>query len=203
MSDEMNNIFNLNTNNQLLLYNTTLCDVLASKITSTADIPKTQAAIDKLYSIPSIPKERVNSLNLEYQLKVINYLDTVPASTETAALLNSTYQKIKEIRNPKMDSWKNAFKLAYYFNKRHDYTYSLSLMTPFLDDETVSEDFIFSYISIAAHRDETYLSPLFSKALQLAADKNAVRLCGLTDKLPSTILENESAKKIICKACNR
>lgn len=203
MSDEMNNIFNLNTNNQLLLYNTTLCDVLASKITSTADIPKTQAAIDKLYSIPSIPKERVNSLNLEYQLKVINYLDTVSASTETAALLNSTYQKIKEIRNPKMDSWKNAFKLAYYFNKRHDYMYSLSLMTPFLDDETVSEDFIFSYISIAAHRDETYLSPLFSKALQLAADKNAVRLCGLTDKLPSTILENESAKKIICKACNR
>jgi hypothetical protein len=185
------------------MYNTTIADVLAATINSTADIAKTQAAIDKLYTIPAIPKDRVNSLNLEYQFKVINYLDTMPANTETTALVNSTYAKIKEIRNEKLDSWKNAFKLASYFNKRHDYMYSLSLMTPFLDDPTISEDFIFSYVSLAAHREETYLSGLFTKALQLAADKNSVRLCGLVDKLPSCILENEDAKKIICKACNR
>ncbi len=81
--------------------------------------------------------------------------------------------------------------------------YSLSLMTPFLDDPTISEDFIFSYVSLAAHREETYLSGLFTKALQLAADKNAARLCGLVDKLPTCIMENEDAKKIICKTCNR
>ena len=203
MAEQMTKIYNLNTANQLLMYNTTVADVLAATINSTADIAKTQAAIDRLYSIPAIPKDRVNSLNLEYQFKVINYLDTLPASTETTALTNSTYQKIKEIRNEKLDSWKNAFKLASYFNKRHDYLYSLSLMTPFLDDETISEDFIFSYVSLAAHREETYLSGLFTKAVQLAADKNSARLCGLVDKLPSCILENEDAKKIICKACNR
>ena len=102
-----------------------------------------------------------------------------------------------------MDSWKNAFKLASYFNKRHDYMYSLSLMNPFLDDPTISEDFIFSYVSLAAHREETYMGGLFTKAVQLAAEKNPVRLCGLVDKLPTCILENEDAKKIICKACNR
>jgi len=185
------------------LYNTTVADVLAAKINSQADIAKTQAAIDRLYSIPAIPKDRVNSLNLEYQFKVINYLDTVPVNAESTALVNATYAKIKEIRNEKMDSWKNAFKLASYFNKRYDYMYSLSLMTPFLDDPTISEDFIFSYVSLAAHREETYLSGLFTKAVQLAADKNSVRLCGLIDKLPTCILENEEAKKIICKACNR
>jgi hypothetical protein len=203
MAKQMTDIYNLNPNNQLLLYNTTVADVLAASINSSADITKTQAAIDRLYSIPTIPKDRVNSLNLEYQFKVINYLDTLPANTENTALLNSTYQKIKEIRNEKMDSWKNAFKLASYFNKRYDYMYSLSLMTPFLDDPTISEDFIFSYVSLAAHREETYLSGLFTKAVKLAAEKNPSRLCGLVDKLPTCILENEDAKKIICKACNR
>jgi len=203
MAEQMTKIYNLNTNNQLLIYNTTVSDVMAAKINSTADITKTQGAIDRLYSLPVIPKDRVNSLNLEYQFKVINYLDTVPANTETTALLNATYQKIKEIRNEKMDSWKNAFKLASYFNKRYDYMYSLSLMTPFLDDPTISEDFIFSYVTLAAHREDTYLSGLFTKAVKLAAEKNASRLCGLVDKLPSCILENEEAKKVICKACNR
>ena len=203
MAEQMTKIYNLNTANQLLQLNTTVADVLAATINSTADITKTQAAIDRLYGIPAIPKDRVNSLNLEYQFKVINYLDTVPATTETTALITSTYQKIKEIRNEKMDSWKNAFKLASYFNKRYDYMYSLSLMTPFLDDPTISEDFIFSYVTLAAHREETYLSGLFTKAVGLAAEKNPTRLCGLVDKLPTCILENEEAKKIICKACNR
>ena len=203
MAEQMTKIYNLNPSNQLLLYNTTVADVLAATINSTADITKTQAAIDRLYSIPAIPKDRVNSLNLEYQFKIINYLDTMPATTETTALITSTYQKIKEIRNEKMDSWKNAFKLASYFNKRYDYMYSLSLMTPFLDDPTISEDFIFSYVTLAAHREETYLSGLFTKAVGLAAEKNPSRLCGLVDKLPTCILENEDAKKIICKACNR
>lgn len=203
MAEQMTKIYNLNTANQLLLYNTTVSDVLAAQINSLADIAKTQAAIDRLYSVPVIPQDRVNSLNLEYQFKIINYLDTVPSTNETVAMLNSTYQKIKEIRNEKMDSWKNAFKLASYFNKRYDYMYSLSLMTPFLDDPTISEDFIFSYVSLAAHREETYLSGLFTKAVKLAAEKNPTRLCGLVDKLPSCILENEEAKKIICKACNK
>lgn len=203
MADQMVKIYNLNTTNQLLLYNTTLCDVLSAKIKSLTDITKTQAAIDRLYSITSIPKDRVNSLNLEFQFKIINYLDTLPVTAESTALLTNTYLKIKEIQNDKMDSWRNAFKLAYYFNKRYDYTYSLSLMTPFLDDPTISEDFIFSYVTLAAHREETYLSSLFTKAVKLAVDKNATRLCGLVDKLPSCILENEDAKKIICKACNR
>ena len=203
MAEQMVKIYNLNTANQLLLYNTTVSDVLAATIKSPADILKTQAAIDKLYTIPAIPKDRVNSLNLEYQFKIINYFDTMPATPENVAQLNATYQKIKEIRNDKLDSWKNAFKLASYFNKRYDYMYSLSLMTPFLSDPTISEDFIFSYISLAAHREETYLSGLFTQAVKLAAEKNAPRLCGLIDKLPSCILENEEAKKVICKACNR
>lgn len=203
MVKEMKTINNLNTTNPIMLFNMVVCDVYQGKITSLADITKTQAAIDKLYTLPSIPKDRVNALNMEYQLQIIRYLDTLPANTETAALSVATFEKIKAIRNPKMDSWQNAYKLASYFVKKHDYTYALSLMDPFLDDKTISEDFIFSYISIAAHREQTYLSALFTKAITIATEKNVARLCGLFDKLPYTVLENEEVKKIICKACNR
>ncbi|MCR4964048.1 MAG: hypothetical protein K6A41_00160 [Bacteroidales bacterium] len=198
---EMTKVFNLNPTNLLLSYNTAVGDVKAATITSTADVAKTQANIDRLYGIAAIPKDRVNALNMEYQFKVINYLDTVAPSMESAALTTSTFAKIKEIRNPKMDSWKNAYKLASYFVKQYDYQYALSLMNPFLDDPTISEDFIFSYVSIAAHREEAYLSSLFTKAVKLAQEKNEARLCGLFDKLPACVLENSDVKKIICKGC--
>ena len=102
-----------------------------------------------------------------------------------------------------MDSWQNAYKLASYFVKKYDYSYALSLMDPFLDDPTISDDFIMSYISIAAHREQTYLSSLFTKAVKLASEKDPARLCGLFDKLPYSVLENEEVKALVCKACNR
>lgn len=201
IAKQMRAIYNLNPANQPLLYNVTVCDVFQAPITSTADITKTQAAIDKLYSIPNMPRERVNSLNMEYQFKIINYLDTVPVTTETSALSTATFAKIKEIRNPKMDSWQNAYKLASYFVKKHDYNYALSLMDPFLDEKNLAEDFIFSYISIAAHREQTYLGPLFTKAVKMASERDMPRLCGLFDKFPSCVIENEEVKAIVCKTC--
>ncbi len=200
---EMSSVFNLNTANVPLTFNTTVSEVFQGNIKSVADVAKTQANIDKLYAVPGIPKDRVNALNMEYQLKIVKYLDTVTPTMETAALLTATYAKIKEIRNPKMDSWQNAYKLASYFVKQYDYSYALSLMDPFLDDASISEDFIFSYISIAAHREQTYLSSLFTKAVKLAVEKNPARLCGLFDKLPYSVLENEEVKALVCKACNR
>jgi hypothetical protein len=201
IAKRMTTVYNLNPANQPLLFNITVCDVFQTPIRSAADITKIQANIDKLYAIPGISREKVNSLNMEFQLKIINYLDTVPVTTETAALSAATFAKIKEIRNPKMDSWQNAYKLASYFVKKHDYTYALSLMDPFLDEKNIAEDFIFSYISIAAHREQTYLSPMFTKAVKMAAERDIPRLCGLFDKLPVSVLENEAVRAIICKSC--
>ncbi len=203
IADDMKRVYNLNTANQMLLFNTTIGDVFLNKITSTADIAKTQAAIDRLYSVPGVPKDRANSLNMEYQLKVVNYLDTAAPNMENTALLAATYAKIKEIRNPKLDSWQNAYKLASYFVKKHDYTYALSLMDPFLDDPTISEDFIMSYVSIAAHREECFLSALFTKAVKIAYGKNPARLCGVFDKIPYCVMENEEVKALLCKNCDR
>ncbi|MEG1555530.1 MAG: hypothetical protein RR356_02250, partial [Bacteroidales bacterium] len=200
---QMNNILNLNTANQIINFNTVVCNILYAQFTSVAEIAKLQATLDKLYTFPTLPKGKINSLNLELQFKIIDYLNSISKTPETTILFNSTFDKIKAIRNPKLDSWENAYKLAAFFVKNDDYVYALSLMDPFLSDATISDDFIFSYISIAAHREETYLSNLFTKAVTLAAEKAPARLCGLFDKLPYSVLDNADVKKIICKNCNR
>lgn len=199
----MNKTFNLNPANLRLMFNSTVCDMHEAPVRNTTDIARIQANIDRLYAISSIPKNLINNLNLEFQFKVIGYLDTVAATTESAILSENTFAKIKTIRNPVLENWQNAYKLAYYFIKNYDYTYALSLLDPFLSDETISEDFIFFYVSTAAHREETYLSAMFAKAVELAANKNPARLCGLFDRLPVSVLENEDVKALICKTCNK
>ena len=105
MANEMNKIFNLNPANVLLTFNTVVADVFYSNITSLADIAKTQANIDKLYAIAGMSKERVNALNMEYQLKVVDFLATQPANAETTAQSVATFAKIKEIRVINQAKW--------------------------------------------------------------------------------------------------
>jgi hypothetical protein len=60
-----------------------------------------------------------------------------------------------------------------------------------------------SYVSIAAHRPESYLSTLFTKAVKIAYEKNPGRLCSVFEKIPYCVMENEEVKAILCKNCDR
>ena len=60
-----------------------------------------------------------------------------------------------------------------------------------------------SYVSIAAHCEQTYLSALFTKAVKIASQKNSGRLCDIFDKIPYCVMENEEVKAILCKNCDR
>ena len=79
----------------------------------------------------------------------------------------------------------------------------MSIMEPFLDDATISNDFLFSYVSLAAHREETYMSSFFTKAVKMAAERDGARLCGMFDKLPICVFDNAEVKKTVCKLCGR
>lgn len=168
-----------------------------------ADVTKLQAEIDRLYAMTTLPKDKINDLNVELQFKIIDFLGNLPPSTERNNLLTSTYNKIKTIRNSKLSSWQNAYKLAAYFAKNREYMYALSLMDPFLDEPTISDNFVFSYISMGAHREDSYLSSLFTKAVKIGSERKPARLCGLFDHFAISVFDNDEVKKIVCKTCNR
>lgn len=203
IAGDMGKVYAYNPANPVEMYNMAVVKVFNTELTSLADISKIQSEIDKLYSQASLPKEDVNNLNLEFQFKIINYLQTAPQTAEGQVIYNATFDKIKTITNTKLSSWQNAYKLASYFVKCYDYAYAMNIMEPFLSDPKISNDFIFSYISIAAHREEAYLSSFFTTAVKMANERNGARLCGLFDKLPICVFDNVEVKKLICKSCGR
>lgn len=192
----------LNVTSPVSQFNKVTAEVAAAvPFTDNTDLNNRQTAIDKLYNIAQLPQEQVNNLNMEFQFQVLDYLKKQPATPENITLTDNTYNKIKEIRNPKMSSWQNAYKLAAVFAKNGDYAYAVSLMEPFLDDPAISNDFLFSFISMMAVREEMYMSGNFSKAVQKASEKDPTRLCNLFDKLPIVIFDNQDVKKVVCKTC--
>jgi hypothetical protein len=199
---EMLDVTKLDNTNQIAQYNEAVAKVASgAAFADLNEISIRQANIDRLYTLKDIPQEQVNNLNMEFQFQVIDYLKSAPATTEGATLLENTYNKIKAIRNPVMSSWENAYKLASIFVKNADYVYAVSLMEPFLNEPSISNDFLFSFISLMAVREELYMSGNMTLAVKLAAERDAARLCGLFDKLPIVIFDNEEVKSIVCKNC--
>ena len=194
----------LNMQNPVAKFNKVVAEVGAGlPFKDLNDIASRQASVDALYNLSKLPQDKVNDLNMELQFQILDYLKTATSTPETVTLQENTYTKIKEIRNPVMSSWKNAYKLAEIFVKNGDYVYAVGLMEPFLYDETISNDFLFSFISLAASREELYMSGTFTYAVQLASQKDGARLCGMFDKLPIIIFDNQEVKKIIMKECGR
>lgn len=194
----------LNMQNPVAKYNKVVAEIGAAlPFKDVNDVATRQSSVDALYSNSKLPQDKVNDLNMELQFQILDYLKTTTSTPETELLKTNTYAKIKEIRNPVMSSWKNAYKLAEIFIKDQDYVYAVSLMEPFLQDETISNDFLFSFISLCAVREELYMSAGFTYAVQLAAQKDGARLCGLFDKLPIIIFDNQEVKKIVMKECGR
>lgn len=199
---EMLDVTRLDNTNPTAQYNDAVAKVAAgSPFADLNDISIRQANIDRLYVLKDIPQEQVNNLNMEFQFQIIDYLKSAPATTEGTTLLDNTYAKIKAIRNPVMSSWENAYKLASIFVKNDDYVYAVSLMEPFLNEPSISNDFLFSFISLMAVREELYMSGNMTLAVKLASERDAARLCGLFDKLPIVIFDNEEVKSIVCKTC--
>jgi hypothetical protein len=194
-------VLNLDPKNPISNFNMVLAEVFGTPITTMAQITKLQADIDKLYTLNSIPVDRINNLNMEFQIRIVDYLVTAPKNSDNTTLSVNTYLKIKAIKNPIMDSWEAAYKLAHVFIKGGDYDYAIEIMTPFLDNPRVSEDFLFAYISLTGHKEEYFMSSLFTKAVKLAELRNPKYLCVLLGKLTPCIYDNAEIRKIGCDFC--
>jgi hypothetical protein len=152
-----------------------------------------QQEIDALYKT-KINKKSIDGLNIEWQFKIIESLDTTDGAE---AQIEACINKIKSFYNFKDASWQNALKLAYVFTRGKDYKFSSNVLEPFLKVENVSEDLLFSYISIASHLPEKFYSRVFSDALHKAKAKNPERYCKLFGDpyMSFQVLDNPNAKK--------
>jgi hypothetical protein len=180
--------------NDVVKYNRIYCSI---KVDTTIGTPeqqgKMQTDIDALYK-SKIAKKLVDGLNIEWQFKIIESVDTLENAD---AVVESCINKIKGFYNFKDASWQNALKLAYVFTRAKDYKLSSSILEPYLNNENVSSDLLFSYISIASHLPEKFYNRIFSEALHKARLKDPERYCKLFGEpyMSFQVLDNPSAKK--------
>jgi uncharacterized protein YkwD len=82
-----------------------------------------------------------------------------------------------------------------------NYEEALYQLSPLLSDSTISEPQLFTIVQLAAHRDKTYLSSIFTDAVQLAWKRNPQKLCTLLKEFPVSVFDNKEVKKIYCNTC--
>lgn len=173
---EMKKLATLDPANNYITFNNIFCAVkLDSTIGDVKAQNEMQKRIEALY-ITEIPKKYVDALNIEWQFKIIESMDSAENSE---VVTQACIEKIKQFYNIKESSWQNNLKLAYVFARFKDYKFAASLLAPFISNQTVNENVLFAYASICAKSPELYKSRTFVLALQKAEQANHDRYCKL------------------------
>ena len=79
-----------------------------------------------------------------------------------------------------------------------NYEDALYRLTHRLSDSTISDSQLFSIVQLAAHKDKTYLSSIFTQAVQMAYQRNPQRLCELLKEFSVSVFDNQEVKKVYC-----
>jgi hypothetical protein len=185
--------------NNFVAFNTIVCSVtLDSSIGTDKDQAAMQKRIDAFYKT-EIPKRYVDALNVEWQFRVIEAVDTTDAGE---VVVQACIDKIKSFYNIKESSWQNNLKLSYVFARAKDFRYAAQLLAPFVNEEGANEQLLFAYASYCAKLPELYKSRTFVTALEKADKLNHDRYCKLfgAPNLTFQILDNPFVKDDYDKA---
>jgi hypothetical protein len=192
----------------IIKFNSLLCKVeLDSTVGKKADQAALQTRIDALYKT-EIPHNIINALNVEWQFKLMEALDTVDnAEAEIQAIVD----KIKSFYNFKDGTWENGLKLSYAFCRAKDFKFASTILEPYIFPEKEKippkitqmpmgpdyEKVLFAYISMSSHVPEKFFSRNFSDALAKAKELNKDRYCKLFGDpyMSFQVLDNPKVKK--------
>jgi hypothetical protein len=83
-----------------------------------------------------------------------------------------------------------------------NYEAALYRLSPMLSDSTINESTLLAIVQLAAHKEKTYLSSIFTQAVTLAAQRNPHKLCNLLDTFSVSVFDNKEVKKVYCGTCN-
>ncbi len=197
--EQMKKLTILDPANNYVGFNSIYCALkFDNSIGDTKERAAIQSKIDDLYK-SDIPKKYVDALNIEWQFKVIDAVDTVSGSEP---IIQACNEKIKSFYNLKEATWQNNLKLSYVFARFKDYKFASNLLADFVKQDKPNEQLLFSYISYCAKVPELVKTHLFVTALQKAEKANHERYCKLFGEpfLTFQVLDNPFVKEDYNKA---
>lgn len=197
----IDSLLKLYPNEPALIYNSLFCKIkLDSNAGDQQHYQAVQATIDGLYG--SLDSAIVNGLNIEWQFKLMESLDTLPNSDQQ---IENCINRIKSFYKIKDASWQNAMKLCEIFARTRDYVNAAGVLEPYLKAEQVNENLLFMYLSVASRTKEKYYTHLFVKAMDMAKEKYPDRYCKLIGApyMSFQVLENPDVKKTYQLSCGK
>ena len=178
--------------NSTINYNALFCKIAVdSTFGDKSAQAEMQNKIDALYK-SDLPKKVVDGLNIAWQFKMMDALDTMPGAEEQR---QACIDKIKSFYNFKEGNKQNALKLAYAFARAKDYKFAGDLLEPYL--QGADAKLLYAYVAIASHVPEKFFSHKFSFALNEVRQKDPVKYCKLFGSpfLSFQIMDNPDIKK--------
>jgi len=191
----------LDSKNTICEFNALACSVESVEITTASQIANLQNKVDRLYNtaIGKTYPKKVDAINIALQYKIIDFINESENPDEK--LLETTYEKIKEIALPTIANWQQAYEVASSFIQYGDFEFARRTLDPYIENPNVSEDFIFTYLNLYSLDEKSYISKKFETACALAAKKNKARFCQEIKNYSYLIRENLGAKNTICSEC--
>jgi uncharacterized protein YkwD len=189
---EIEKLHKLDEGNPTINYNLLFCKMqLDSTLPDAAMQTEVQGKIDGFYKT-DIPKKYVDGLNILWQFKIMDALDTVAGAEEQRQVC---INRIKAFYNFKEGNKQNALKLAYAFAHAKDYTFAANLLEPYLAGADAK--LLYAYIAITSHVPEKFFSHKFSYALDEIKKADPDNYCKLFGDpyLSFQILDNPDIKK--------
>ena len=191
----------LDSKNTICEFNALACSIEDVEITASSQIANLQSKVDRLHNTPigkTYPK-KVDAINIALQYKVLDFINASENPDEK--LMETTYEKIKEIALPTIADWQQAYEVASTFINYGDFEFARKTLDPYIENPSVSEDFIFTYLNLYSLDERSYISKKFATACALAAKKNKARFCNEVKNYSYLIRENLGAKNVICGEC--
>lgn len=186
--------------NEYIAFNHTLCQVLYQPLKDENQIKSLQNEIDRFY-YKSFTKETIDNLNMRFQFKVINAIDSLDNKEK---IVDARLEKIKEIVDIKDESIQNSLRLAELFIINKDHKFAIKILENFIESPAAPEELVFTYLSLGSRFEEIMLSRKFARAAHKAYQINQTRYCQLFDgnHFSYRIFENPMIKEKFCKDCS-
>jgi uncharacterized protein YkwD len=182
----------IDAGNPTINFNALFCKIALDSVAGNkSEQAEMQMKIDELYKT-ALPKKLIDGLNIEWQFKIMDALDTLEGAQEQR---QACIDKIKSFYNFKDASKQNAIKLAYAFARAKEFSFACNLLEPYLSQP--DEKVLFAYISIASHVPDKFYSRKFSGALAEIKKIDPARYCKLfgAPYMSFQVLENADIKK--------
>ncbi|MBI5217651.1 MAG: hypothetical protein HY958_01800 [Bacteroidia bacterium] len=197
--DQIGKYTQLDPSNPYILYNYLYCEIVNGELGNEKLVQERQKLIDGLYS-STLSKPTIDNLNIEYQFKIIHAYDSLatPHPKMVASL-----EKIKKIVNVNDGNWQSSLKLAYMFIAQKDYDFAIKLVEPFIEEDNVFDELVFTYIALCSKTTQRLNTSLFLNAMKKAKELDFDRFCKIISDTRMTfqIFENTDVKELYCKTC--